>query len=326
MQMNIKINKIMMLILASAMLVACEDSKQKTITIGIIEPLEHVAMNDIVDGFRSSLQKQYDQPVVIKVENAQNDLNLQRAIIQKMKDANYDVIVPIGTGASQMAVSMAPKQTIVSLASNLSDHDRAQLKNCHVAVVHDEISSKQILSFVKKAYPDMKNIVLIHSAAEKVLPEVEEAIKAGHSVGITVHHRMVTTLGELYTVAQSLSNDYDGIFILKDSLIASGASSLSLVAQKKHIPFIASDEGSVEAGADIALGVREKQIGIEGGLLAASILKGKKACHLPIVEMTSLSVFVNPLHATVQPHLASIQHVATSMHYAIIKVDSKQSK
>lgn len=323
--MNIKINKIMMLILSCGMLVACEDNKQKSITIGIIEPLEHAAMNEIVDGFRSSLQKQYDKPVIIRVENAQNDMNLQRAIIQKMKNANYDVIVPIGTGASQMTVSMAPTQTIVSLASNLSDHDRAQLKNCHLAIVHDEISSKQILSFVKKAYPDMKNIMLIHSASEKVLPEVDAAIKSGQSLGITVHHRMVTTLGELYTVAQSLSNDYDGIFILKDSLIASGASALSLVAQKKHIPFIASDEGSVEAGADIALGVREKQIGVEGGLLAASILKGKEACQLPIVEMSTLSVFVNPLHATVQPHLASIQNLATSMHYAIVKVDTKQS-
>lgn len=320
-----KINKIIALLLLSAVLAACGDNKSKQLTVGIIEPLEHTAMNEIVEGFRISLQKQYDKPVIIKVENAQNDLNLQRAIIQKMKDANYDVIVPIGTGASQMAVSMTPKQNMVSLASNLTEDDRAKLKECHLSIVHDEISSKEILSFVKKVYPNMKNIILIHSAAEKVLPEVEAAIVAGKALGITIHHRMVTSLSELYSVSRALSSDYDGMFVLKDSLIVSGASTLAQIAKQKKIPLIASDEGSVKAGADIALGVREKQIGVEGGTLVASILKGKNACQLPIVEMTALSVFLNPSHEVIKANVELIKQTANTLHYAIETIDSNKA-
>lgn len=321
--MHIKVNLIRILPILCGLLMGCQDSQQKTIKIGIIEPLEHAAMHDIVEGFRSSLQNEYGKPVTIRVENAQNDMNLQHAIIQKMKDAHYDVIIPIGTTASQMAVGMISAQPIVSLASNLSNEERAILKNCHLAIVHDEISPRQTLNFVKKAYPEMKNIMLIHSSAEKVLPDVDAAIKAGDAVHIKVHHRMVTSLSELYTVVQSLSNDYDGILVLKDHLIVSGISTLSKVAEKKNIPLIASDEGSLGAGADIAIGVREKQIGVEGGKLVAEILKGKAACQLPIVEMTSLSVFVNPLHKTVQSHFNDIQKAAALSNYPIIRMNER---
>lgn len=299
------------------LLLACNDNKEKPIVIGIIEPIQHTAMQEIVSGFDATLKQHYKKPYVIKVENAQNDMNLQRAIIQKMKDANYDIIVPIGTSASQMVVNMVTKQPIVSLASTLSEQERAQLTHCNVAIVHDEISSMQLLTFVHQAFPQIKNIMLIHSAAENVLPEVERAIKAGHLIGIAVSHRMVTTLQELYTVAQSLPSQYDAILILKDNFIASGASTLSLVAQKKKIPFIASDEGSVKAGADLALGVREKQIGVEGGKLAAAILQGSDACKMPIVEMTTLSVFINEAHPVIQANKQAIQQATHNAHYSL---------
>src|SRR5579872_635427 len=85
------------------------------VTIGIIEPLEHKAMDEIVDGFSTTLKEQYHQPVIIKVENAQNDANLQRAIIQKLHDAKYTMIVPIGVGATQMTLSMVHNQDVISL-------------------------------------------------------------------------------------------------------------------------------------------------------------------------------------------------------------------
>lgn len=319
----VKVNKIILLSFFMALLTGCSEQRADVKTVGIIVPIEHTAMNQIIAGFRAALEKEYKKPVTIKIDNAQNDMNLQSAIIQKMKNAHYDVIVPIGTGATQMAVSMAPNVAIVSLASNVSDHDRAQLKRCRLAIVHDEIPSIQSLRFIKQAYPTITNLMLIHSAADKVLPEVEAAVKAAQSVGITLHHRMVTSLSELYAVAQSLPEGTNGIFILKDNLIASGASSLSLIAQKKHIPFIASDEGSVASGADLALGVKEREIGVAGGVLTAKVLADHDPCALPITEMTALSVFINPSHQIVIDNQQAIQHAAAAFHYQLVPVNNK---
>ncbi len=274
-------------------LTSCDKPSSSTVTIGIIQPLEHTAMAEIVAGYTETLKKLYDKPVIIKVRNAQNDANMQRAIIQQMRDANYSLIVPIGVDTSEMTLAMTRNQSVVSLASDLSDADRKKLKNCRVAVVHDEISTKQLLAFIHAVYPQLTQLTLIHSSANKVLPQVDEAIAAGKMFGITIHHMMISSLPELYTTANALDKDSQGIFILKDSLIVSGIGTLAKIAANKHIPLITSDQGSVQNGAGFALGVHEREIGVQGAILSVAILKGKSVCDLPIVEMKHLTVFIN---------------------------------
>ena len=293
-----KINKIIILVGFTGMVMfftACKpsDSTTATTTIGIIEPLEHKAMDEIVSGFTATLKEKYKKPFTIRVENAQNDLNLQRAIIQKMQDAHYAMIVPIGTDATQMTLAMNRHQAIVSLASSVTATDRKKLTSCHVAIVHDEIPTIKLIDFIHAAYPKLTQLILIHSTADKVFPEVKEAIAAGKTDGIQIMPRMVSSLPELYTAASSLPENTQGIFVLKDSLIVSGISTLSKEATNRHIPLITSDQGSVQDGAYFSLGVHEREIGSDGAILAASILNGQAACDLPIVEMKKLTVFIN---------------------------------
>lgn len=304
--------------LAGISLLGCNQGNSGGVTIGIIEPLEHTAMNEIVAGFTDTLTKLYQKPVNIKVENAQNDANLQRAIIQKMQNAHYDFILPIGVGTTEMTLANVHQQNVVSLASDLSEEARQKLSSCNVVAVHDEISSKQLLAFIHKTYPNITHLTLVHSAADKVFPEVDATIAAGKEFGITIDHIMVSSLPDLTMQVSSIPNNTQGIFVLKDSLIVSGIGTLAKVAAARHIPLITSDEGSVENGAALALGVHERQIGIEGAKLVAEILNGKKICSLPNVDMNSLTVFVNP-NALKQENqnLQAIQTAANSMQYKI---------
>ena len=153
-------------------LLGCNQSTPKT-TIGIIEPLEHTAMDKIVAGFTETLKGMTTKPINIKVENAQNDANLQRAIIQKMHDTDYAIIVPIGTGATQMTLAMVHDKPVVSLAASLSEADRKKLKVCNTVVVHDEIPEEKSIQFIHTVYPTLTKLTLVHSAADKVFPEVK---------------------------------------------------------------------------------------------------------------------------------------------------------
>jgi putative ABC transport system substrate-binding protein len=303
---------------------ACKPHSSEQIKIGIIEPLEHTAMNEIIAGFTETLQKIYHKPVIITVENAQNDANLQRAIIQKMRDAGTTIIVPIGMGTTQMSLAMVHDQPIVSLASELSEQDRENLKKCNVTVVHDEISSEQLLQFVHVAYPQLTQLILIHSSADKVFPEVDATIAAGKKYGITVKHLMVSSLPELYATASAIPRESQGIFILKDSMIVSGITTLAKIAADKHIPLIASDQGSVQNGAGMSLGVHEKDIGIEGAKLAAAILQGQPVCSLPMIEMQKLTVFINP-HSLQKEgqNKEAIEAAAKSLSYQSEIVDTR---
>lgn len=291
-----KISTLISILCLTGMLTACSshsNSSDSTLTIGIIEPLEHQAMNEIVSGFSETLSKQYGKPVTLDIENAQNDPNLERAIIQKMRDSNDAIIAPIGVGATQMTLAMIHDRPVISLASDFSEQNRQALHPCNVAVVHDEISSEQLIHFVHVTYPHLTDLTLIHSSADKVLPQVDEIVRLGKENGIVIHHLMISTLPDLYTEANAIPAGTQAILVLKDNLIVSGIGTLARVAQAKQIPLITSDEGSVEGGAGLALGVHEREIGVQGALLTAQVLNGKKACDLPIVGMKNLTVFVN---------------------------------
>lgn len=320
--------KILLTLICATQLLSCKQEQQSSneIVVGIIEPLSHTAMNEIAAGFSDTLHALYKKPVTIKIENAQNDPNLQRAIIQKMADAHYNLIVPIGVGATSMSLAMVHDIPIVSLASDLTDEQRKKIHPCHAAAVHDEISSQQILEFIHAVYPKLTELTLVHSAADKVFPEVDATVNAGKKLGINIHHVMVASLPELYRTAESLPSNTQAIFILKDSMIASGIGTLAKAAASLHIPLITSDQGSVQDGAGFSLGVHEKNIGIEGGKLAAAVLDGKSICELPIVTMKNLTVFINKksLQAESQT-IDSILKTAKTFHYQVEIVDKTGS-
>lgn len=270
-------------------LAACNSSNNSGSKIGIIVPLEHRAMDEIITGLTDTLPGTVD----IKVKNAQNDPNLQRSIIQQMQNQKYAVIVPIGTSTSQMAISMIHDKPIVSLASELTEQDRKKLSPCNVAIVHDQLAPEQIVAFIHTIYPALTQLTLIHSSSDKIFPEVKEFILIAKNFGITVIPKMVTTLPELDATAQSLPNTTQGIMILKDHLIVSGITTLTKVAVARKIPLITSDQGSVQDGGGFALTFPEKDIGIEGAKLINEVLAGKNPCSLPIVEMKNFTVFIN---------------------------------
>ncbi len=265
-----------------------------TKTIGIVLPMDHVALRAIVGGFEETVNKNYPGTVVFKVENAEHDLNIQRAIIQKFINQKVDLIVPVATSPTLMAINMVKTQPVLGLAAMVPDSMRNNPEIAkHITAVRDEIDSAKQMAFIRAIIPNIKKITLIYSADDKVIPEANTAIAIAKQNGITAQPLMVQNLSDLYAISQRIASDSQAIFILKDNLVASGINTIIMVANKKRIPLITSDEGTVSGGAAAALGVAEKQIGTEGGELAVKILNGQPVSQLPIQEVKQLLVFVN---------------------------------
>lgn len=284
--------------------------------IGIVIPIEHKALQEIVTGFTTTLSQK--KAVHFKIMNAQGDMNIQRSMIQQLRDQHYQMIVPIATGTSQMTLAMVHTIPIVSLAAELTEADRQKLKNCNIAIVHDEIPPEKSLQFIHTAYPHLTQLTLIHSSADKIFPEVKEAVDAGKKLGIEVKPMMATTLPDLTSISNNLPSTTQGIFILKDNLIASGIATLVKKAKDHHILLITSDQGSVLNGAHFALGVPERKIGEEGAELALQILSGKSPCDLPIKEMTQLTLFINEnAFNNKKQSIIELRKAAEKLHYQV---------
>lgn len=251
-------------------------------SIGIIIPIEHAALREIVEGFKEEVTKLSKEPIEFVVQNAQGDLNLQRSIIQQFVNQKINLIVPIGTAATQMTVANVKIQPIVSLASL----PFSNMKPINLTGVLDEIGPYKPFDFIQKMMPELKKMTLIHSSSEKIFPEVQELIKYAGTKGVAVQALMIQSLPELYTISRLVDNNTDLIFILKDHMVVSGIKTIVQQAHHRLIPVVTSDEGSVKEGATFALGVRERGIGEQGGRLAVKIL-AKPAQELPSFEPVS---------------------------------------
>jgi len=247
--------------------------------VAIIVPLEHAAMTQIISGIKESL-KDIDAEIIVKNAHA----NILLAITKQIKDQDIYVIIPIGTTASQTVISHITNKSIVCAAAMI-DNKKLPL----VTGINDEIKITDTISKL----PFLRNITLIYSSSEKVIPEVEELKLYAKKNNISLHLAMIQNLNDMPLAVKNAPENTQGFIILKDHLIVSGINILKQEAFKRRIPIIASDEGSVISGATIAVGVQEKQIGVEAGLMAKKILQGIEPKDIPFGDMKDLTLFIN---------------------------------
>ncbi|HJD56164.1 MAG TPA: ABC transporter substrate-binding protein [Rickettsia endosymbiont of Pyrocoelia pectoralis] len=249
--------------------------------VAIIVPLEHEAMTQIISGIKQALT---DINAEIIIKNAHADPNILLAIIKQIKEQGADVIIPIGTSASQTAIAHIKDKPIICAAAMINN------KNLPLVTgVNDEIKITDTIH--KLSF--LKNITLIYSSSEKVILEVDELKSYAKKNNISLHAAIVQNLNDLPLAVKNAPENTQSFIILKDHLIVSGINILKQEAFKRNIPIIASDEGSVISGATIALGVTEKEIGIKAGMQAKEVLQGTPPKDIPFQNMDDLTLFIN---------------------------------
>ena len=134
---------------------------------------------------------------------------------------------------------------------------------------------------------------MVYSASDKnyeVVRLFKELAEADH---IALQPLLIHSLADLYSLAHAVHPETEALFIAKDHLVASGASSLAQAAERLKIPLITSDEGSVLAGGAAAIGNRELDLGRRGGELAIRLLEGSKRKDIPLEPLELYTIFAN---------------------------------
>ena len=111
---------ILLLVLNIYLRLAQASTDPKPKIIGILIPMEHAALTEIVSGFEKTVRDHFKHSVTFKVQNAQGDIKLQRNIVELMVGQNVDMIVPIGTSMTQMALALVKKTTYCESGSLIS--------------------------------------------------------------------------------------------------------------------------------------------------------------------------------------------------------------
>lgn len=298
----------------------------RAIKIGVIVPMQHAAMEEIVTGLKETLKPHLSEGDEIIVKNANGDQTLQHQIIKQMLNSNVDYFLPIGTSTSLMTLSVIKSKPVICIAAVINPETFKKISRGRVGVINDEIEVTHLLGFIKKHAPEIKNLGLIYSNSEKIFPEIKQAQDFCQKNDLSLVLRKVDSIAEVHHFAQPLMPQVDAVVVLKDHTVVSAISGLASLAKKHKKLVITMDDGSVKNGAHFGLGVREKDIGVAAAKTLIKALKGNKGEAFKVTNLSNLSVFFNKTAMLEQTKfsLDRLKDAAQAMSYSFDPISAKK--
>jgi ABC-type uncharacterized transport system substrate-binding protein len=256
------------LISCFAFLVACQNPDQKVV---LVLPVEAPAILDIQEGFEITLKKSHPQYKVL-IKKGLGDPNVMQSILKSLHAQNIPYVATIGVSLTKAAKNICKGQTVIGLAAY------QEFADDKTYIVEDEIGPKTLYDSFTTIFPDVTTVTLIHAQDDKILKEVRELqnlMKQGHK---NLQCLPIINTNDLQMVCAHIAGQV--VLILKDLTVVSGLDVILKSTTALGIPVVASDEGSVKAGAAYAFGVSERDIGAAGAGLLAAAIDGKAESHM----------------------------------------------
>lgn len=275
--------------------------EQKQMKIGIVQIVEHPALDAARQGFLETLKENgYEQGknLTVDYQNAQGDQSILQSITQKFTSAKLDLVLAIATPSAQ-AMASASKD-IPILITAVTDPVEAKLVNSmdkpgkNVTGTTDMNPIKEQFELMKKLIPTVKNVGVIYNAGE-VNSQVQVAIakKVAAELGLQVVEATVTTSADVLQASQSLIGKVDTIYVPTDNMVVSAAQSVVQVSQKNKIPVISGESSVVDKGALATIGINYKNLGKQTGEMALRVFKGEKPQDMPIEAQKDFDTVLN---------------------------------
>lgn len=268
-----------------------KNSENKVIKIGIIQLVEHPALDNNREGFIDGLKEAGyvdGQNISLDIHNAQGDQGNCVTIANKLVNDKDDLIFAIATPAAQAVANLT--KSIPILVSSVTDPESAKLVNSNskpgtnVSGTSDLTPVAQQIKLLKTAFPEAKTVGLMYCSSEQnSIFQIDLAKKACEAEGLSFIEGSVSNSNEIQQVTQSLVGKVDAIYIPTDNMLAAGMATVAMVANQNKIPTIVGEDGMVQSGGLCTYGVNYYELGKQTAAMAVEILKnGANPADMPI--------------------------------------------
>lgn len=263
------------------------DSGEKTYKIGVLQLVEHEALDAANAGFVEALDESgisYE----IDQQNAQGDQSACQTIAAKLVGDGDDLILAIATPAVEACAGATSDIPIVGTA--VTDFAASDLIASNDAPGGNITGSSDLtpvadqIKMLHTILPDANEIGVLWCTAESNSDlQAQMAIDACKEYGINATNYTVSTSNEIQSVVESMAGKVDAIYTPTDNTIAAGMSTVTMVADDNNIPVIAGEEGEFNAGALCTYTISYKELGKLAGQMAVRILvDGEDPATMPI--------------------------------------------
>lgn len=274
---------------------------QSKVRIGIIQIVEHPALDAARDGFIKALEDNgfvQGKNLEIDIKVAQGDMSLARAIAAKFASDNLDLVLAIATPTAQ-AMASATK-TIPILITAVTDPVAAGLVKSmekpggNVTGTTDMNPVKDQLKLIRDLVPKAKRVGIIFNSGEvNSLVQVELARKYAKELGFTLVEAVASSSGEVMSAALSLVGRVDAIYVPTDNTVVAAFEAVAQVARMNRIPVISGESSVVERGGLATIGIDYFKLGQQTGKMALRVLAGAKPAEMPVEAQSDMTLVLN---------------------------------
>ena len=282
--------KLLTLILALAMalsLVACgssdkkDDSGEKTYTVGVVQLVQHEALDAATKGFTDALKEALGDKVNVVVKNASGDSNTCVTIVNGFLADNVDLIMANATPALQAAASAT--STVPILGTSVTDYATAlEIANWtgtvggNISGTSDLAPLDQQAAMLQELFPNAKKVGMLFCSSEPNSKyQVDEVTKLLSNAGITCTEFAFTDSNDVSSVTQKACDASDVLFIPTDNTAASNTEAIANVVLASNTPVIAGESGLCKGCGVATLSIDYYELGKITGQMAAKILTGE---------------------------------------------------
>ena len=301
--------KIIAMALAAGMLLsmtACASKGSSQIKIGIVQLVEHAALDAANKGFIDGLKELgYEDGKNIKIDfqNAQGEQANCVTIADKFVNDKSDLILAIATPAAQ-AVANKTKD-IPILVTAVTDPFDAKLVASNTAPggnvtgTSDLNPIKQQVELLMELVPTVKKVGFLYCSSEANSAfQVNLARIELEALGIETSDYTVSNSNELQQVAQSMAGKVDAIYAPTDNVISAGMATVAGVANAAKLPVIVGEGEQVKNGGLATYGISYYNLGKQTAAMAVRILKdGAKPAEMPIEYLAETELAINTTSA-----------------------------
>ena len=277
------------------------DDGKKTYKIGIIQQMEHPALDSAREGLEKYLKGKSDAKFEITVKNAQGDNGTADTIAKQFVSDDVDLIYSIATNASQAAVNATGGTDIPVVFNAVTDGVEAKLVTSiekpggNVTGVSDAAPLEKQLEMIREFLPEAKKIGMIYNIGEvNGKLQVKQVEKLASKYNFKIVKKGVSATTEIATAAEQLAGDVDCIYNITDNMVVSATASITDKANAKNIPVFAAEDGQMKAGLLASDSISYEKLGEQAGSVAYDILvNGKKAGDIPVETAKDTTLYIN---------------------------------
>ncbi len=289
----------LMLVLGTTAALADEGS----VKIGILQYVEHAALDSATEGFKQALKENGYEDVTIDYKNASGDNATLQLMAEQFASGDYDVLLGVATPAVQALLTAVSDKPILGTA--VTDYVSAGLvasneaPGANLTGTSDMNPVDKQIDLLMQLVPDAKTIGVLYTSSEvnsEIQAKMAEQEAARYSLGVVT--KTISAVGEVQQAVESLVGQVDALYIPTDNICASAMAVIASVANPAKLPVIVGEENMCNEGGLATIGLNYTKLGYQTGMMAVRILKdGANPAEMPIEGLGDADVYLNQVTA-----------------------------